>query len=214
VKDTREQQRVEARKAKAERRRQAVEWVADGEKSQAEIARLLGMAKRSIERWCASEDFGRDVERLRRERSQADEYNRDRKWKRHDPRGYRQAHDPAMRPEVAERRSAAPDALDVEMERARQRILARRAERQRQPQPAPAELSDRQAYELWLINNALRSGRITDADFNRRYDEIVYKQRAGRMPQVQVISIPRQAEYEYGPGNRAPADAFEGQYAR
>lgn len=64
---TRERQRGEARKARVERRRQAVDWIAEGAKSQAEVARLLGVATRTVERWAASADFMRDVERVRRE---------------------------------------------------------------------------------------------------------------------------------------------------
>ena len=187
-----------------EQRDEAVRQVANGA-SYSTVARLFDKDVRTVERlFRPGAPLRLQVERLQRERELADYGARRKKAARSN--GVLPI--PTHPDDVA--------AMQGAMEQARAEILQRQAarERQRITRPVQRELTDRQAQDLWRLGNALRSGRITDADYNRRYDEIVLGTRAGRVPQVQVISIPRQAEYEYGPGNRAPADAFEGQYAR
>jgi hypothetical protein len=190
---TRDRQRSEAKKARVERRRQAVEWIAGGEKSQAEVARLLGVATRTVERWCVTSDFMRDVERVRWQRELDAHHNADRRWKRNDRAGYREAHDPGMRPEVAERRM--PSAVEAEMAQTRAEILARQT---REAASAPA--SDYRIIE-WILCEAPRY--TTQAEFldyrdaehgvasdhaRRRYEGRL------RAPQVRVHTIPTIAE--------------------
>jgi hypothetical protein len=202
VKSTREQVRAEARRGKAERRRQAVEWIAEG-RSQAEVARLLGMAKRSIERWCADPAFRADVERLLRQRELA---------------AYQSAKKKADRAPGVLPVPVHPDearAQRAEMERAREEVLARQVERSAAARPLTDEAvlawtcaQDSVCEADFLDKRDAERGRISPRALRRYRGES-----GGRRtpPQVRVISLSTNASDMYEQTSAGPdraRDAF------
>jgi hypothetical protein len=183
VSSTRDQQRAEARRAKAERRRQAVAWIAEG-RSQAEVARLLGMAKRSIERWAADPAFRADVERLLRDRELAAHHAATLRARRaHVP-------EPIHPDAVAEGRA--------EMARQREILLARQAERAQAARP----LTDALVID-WILQQPVNDesdyldrrdaerGRVSPRALRRYRGEA---QGRRTPPQVRVWGFPSIAE--------------------
>jgi hypothetical protein len=180
-----------------EQRDEAVRQVAAGA-SYSHVARLYGKDVRTIERlFRPGAPLRTAVERLLRERELAGYEARRKKAARSNGVLPIPTH-----PDVVREMNEAMATAAVEV-RERQRVA--------QPPPVPAkELTDDQAEALWHLNISYRSGRLTDDEYNKRFDAIVYGiGPGGRVPQVRLLTIPRPSEaLDLRPPRWAAVDEF------
>jgi hypothetical protein len=162
-------------------RHKAAEKLAAGV-ARREVAETLGVTKRSIERLCADPDFRAEVESARHRRELANHHAAKKMAQRH------HVPEPLHPDDVREERTA----LDVEMERAREAVLARQAARL--PTPSETVLQWVLAQPVadqsdFLDRNDARLGVVSRRALARFKGE-----QSGRTPQVQVWWVPSIAE--------------------
>jgi len=162
-------------------RREAAEKLAVGV-ARREVAEILGVSKRSIERLCADPVFLQGVEQVRRRHELADYHAAKKMAQRH--------HVPEpLHPDVVREERIA---LDVAMTAAREAVYARQAARAPTPDQVVCDWVLAQgvsSQEEFLDRNDARRG-VASPNARARYRG----ERTGRVPQVQVWSVPSIAE--------------------
>ena len=165
-------------------RREAAEKLAGGI-SRREVAEILGVTKRSIERLCAEPVFQEDIQRVCRRLELADYHAAKKMAQRH------HVPEPTHPDQVRE--------MQAEMERARAEVLDRQRARDVGPVQTPDAaivgwvLGRRPTNEAEYLDYRDAERGVVSGHARRRYGGSV------RRPQVgQVVSIPRPAEYVFG----------------